>query len=156
MKIAVPVWNDRVSPVFDTSRHLLVVELVDGEEVGREEHTVTDAFPPFRVRRLKELGVDLLICGAISNPVACLINAAGISLMPWVSGDVKDVLDAFNGARLSDPRFRMPGCRGWGRGARRGMRHAGRLGFGRRSGGFPGKRTRMEEERDEDSGNSDR
>ena len=147
MKVAVPVWNNRVSPVFDTSRHLLVVELVNGEEAGREEHTLANLFPPFRVRRLKELGVELLICGAISNPVALLIDSAGISLLPWVSGSVSEVLDAFKRERLSDSRYRMPGCR---RGARRGMRHAGGRGFGRGHGGRHG---RSKEGRNEDSSN---
>ena len=156
MKIAVPVWNDRVSPVFDTSGHLLVVELVDGEEVSRGEHAVTDTFPPFRVRRLKELGVELLICGAISNPVACLLDAAGISLMPWVIGDVNDVLDAYKRERLADSRYRMPGCRGRGRSPRRGMRHARRHGFGQGGGGFSGRWHDTEEGRDEDSGNIER
>lgn len=156
MKIAVPVWNNRVSPVFDTSRHFLVVEFVDGEETSREQHTMADIFPPFRVRRLKELDVELLICGAISNPVACLIDAAGIALMPWVSGDVADVLDAFSRERLSDSRYRMPGCRRWGRGFRRGARHSGGRGFGQGHGGRRGGWYEMKEERDEDSGNVDR
>lgn len=157
MKVAVPVWNNRVSPVFDTSRHLLVVEFVDGGLAGREEHAMDDIFPPFRVRRLKELGVELLICGAISNPVAHLVDAAGIAMVPWVSGDVDDVLDAFAGERLSDTRFRMPGCRGRGRAFRRGMRRAGRRGFGRGRGGRRGGwYDDTKEERDEDSRDSDR
>lgn len=156
MKVAVPVWNNRVSPVFDTSRHLLVVEYVEGEEASREQHTMADMFPPFRVRRLKEIGVRLLICGAISNPVALLVDAAGIALMPWVSGDVNDVLDAFNRERLSDSRYRMPGCRGRGRGWRRGMRHAAGRGFGRGQRRHSGGWYDAKEEGNEDSGNIDR
>jgi predicted Fe-Mo cluster-binding NifX family protein len=158
MKVAVPIWNDRVSPVFDTSKRLLVVEFVGGEEIGREEYALADLFPPLRVRRLKDIGVELLICGAVSNPVALLIDAAGIELVPWVSGSVSEVIDAFNREKLTDSRYRMPGCRGRGRGFRWGMRCAGARGFGhgRLRGGHRGGWQEIKEERDENSGNSDR
>jgi predicted Fe-Mo cluster-binding NifX family protein len=73
-----------------------------------------------RVRRLKETGADLLICGAISNMIGNLIEAEGICIIPWVSGGVEEVLDAFAHEDLTDARYRMPGCRGRGMGYRRG------------------------------------
>jgi len=36
MKVAIPIWNGRVSPVMDTACRLLVVDFADGREVSRE------------------------------------------------------------------------------------------------------------------------
>lgn len=71
-----------------------------------------ETFPPLRVKRLKELGVELLICGALSNSLACLIRGAGITLIPWVSGGTDDIIEAYGNGTLSDPKFMMPGCGG--------------------------------------------
>jgi predicted Fe-Mo cluster-binding NifX family protein len=131
MKVALSVWNNRVSPVFDASRHILIVEVVDGEEKSREEHSIEELFPPIRARRIKELGIDLLICGAISNPVACLIDSIGIRLLPWVSGEVEEVIDVFKRGELAQPRYLMPGCRGRGRRVGRGWIGGGRHKNGR-------------------------
>jgi predicted Fe-Mo cluster-binding NifX family protein len=75
-------------------------------EIG--EHS----FPTQRARRLTELEVNVLICGAISRPLAEMVSASGVVVIPWVSGPVEGVLRAYLTKRLSDSRWRMPGCRG--------------------------------------------
>jgi predicted Fe-Mo cluster-binding NifX family protein len=113
MRLAIPVWNDRVSPVFDTAGRVLLLDLADGIEQAR--HTVEVAqtsSPGERVKRLAELGVNVLVCGAISRPLASRLSAAGIVLIPWVSGALEEVLRAYLTDRLSDPCWRMPGCGG--------------------------------------------
>jgi predicted Fe-Mo cluster-binding NifX family protein len=119
MKIAIPIWQDRVSPVFDSAGLLLVVELADGAEVGRSEERLTEVLPPQRVARLKELSVDVLICGAVSRPLADMIASSGIALVPFISGESDVVLGAYLSNRLPSPQFMMPGC--WGRGPGRGF-----------------------------------
>jgi predicted Fe-Mo cluster-binding NifX family protein len=113
MRLAIPVWNDRVSPVFDTAGRVLLLDLADGIEHAR--HTIEvapTASPGERAKRLVELGVNVLACGAISRPLASCLSAAGIILIPWVSGALEEVLRAYLTDRLSDPCWRMPGCGG--------------------------------------------
>lgn len=113
MRVAIAVWNDRISPVFDTSSRLLLVDVEQGAERGRHIVEVgTDSFPTQRARRLTELEVNVLICGAISRVLAELVSASGVVVIPWVSGPVEGVLRAYLMRRLSDSRWRMPGCRG--------------------------------------------
>ena len=120
MRLAIPVWNDRVSPVFDTAGRLLLLDLADGVERGRQVVEVAQASSPAeRAKRLAELGVNVLVCGAISRPLAGCVSAAGIAIVPWVAGPVEEVLRAYLVGKLSEPRWRMPGC-----GARR-QRHRG-------------------------------
>jgi len=113
MRVAIAVWNDRISPVFDTSSRLLLVDVEQGAERDRRIVEVgADSFPMQRARRLTELEVNVLICGAISRVLVEMVSASGVVVVPWVSGPVEGVLRAYLTKRLSDSRWRMPGCRG--------------------------------------------
>jgi predicted Fe-Mo cluster-binding NifX family protein len=128
-RIAIPIWNGRVSPVFDAASRLLVVEVGPEGEYNRFETDVSDQFLPSKAMRLTGLEVDILICGAISRPLSSMVTTAGIRLIPWISGQVEEVLQAFLRGELPTPQFIMPGCTGqWHRGPDRGF---GR-GMGRR------------------------
>ena len=112
VRFAVPIWNDRVSPVFDTARRLVLVDIRQGKEQERQVVEIeADSFPARRARRLVELRVNVLVCGAISRPLAELVTMAGVMIVPWVTGQVDDVLRAYMAGRLGDSRWRMPGCR---------------------------------------------
>jgi predicted Fe-Mo cluster-binding NifX family protein len=113
MRVAIAVWNDRISPVFDTASRLLLIDVEQGVERGRRVVEMgADSFPTQRARLLTELEVNVLICGAISRVLAELVSASGVVVIPWVSGPVEGVLRAYLTKRLSDSRWRMPGCRG--------------------------------------------
>ena len=112
MKIALPVWNDRISPVFDTARRLLIVNVKNGKEESRTEMQITELHPPLRVRQLAETGAKVLICGAISRPLAAMIKTWDMAIVQWISGDVEEVLQAYFSGAFPEPRFLMPGCGG--------------------------------------------
>ncbi len=118
MKVAIAVWEDCVSSVLDFSQRLLVVEMNEAGEVSRSEITLTDQSPFVRLARLREFGVSVLICGAVSQPLASVATAQGIQLLPYVTGGVDDVLRAYRDGRLNLPEFRLVG---WWPGARRGF-----------------------------------
>ncbi len=111
MKIAVSIWGSRVSPVFDVARRLLLVDVEGANEVGREEIGIEETQPSLRAKRLAELGVSTLICGAISTPVETLVTSEGMRVVGHVCGPVEEVLSAFLAGRLGDA-FLMPGCCG--------------------------------------------
>ncbi len=121
MKLAVPVWQGRISPVFDVAGQLLLVELVDGREVVREERPLGDAAADQRAAKLAEYGVETLICAGISQPLEGMLADRGLRVIARVCGDVEDVLAAFLAGRLGEERFAMPGCCG----QRRRRRHGG-------------------------------
>ncbi|MDY6913167.1 MAG: NifB/NifX family molybdenum-iron cluster-binding protein [Planctomycetota bacterium] len=128
--MAIPVWAGRVSPVFDVARHLLVVDVADGRETARNEETLDEATFAQRTRHMTDLGVDVLICGAISGPLEMMLASAGLRVIPHTCGPVEDVLGAFIAGGLTEQTFLMPGCRGRRRRFRRGGR-GGRFGFNR-------------------------
>ncbi len=111
MKIAVTVWNDRISPVFDVARTILVLSAESGQLVQQGLETFTNDQPMSKVLKLAELGVTTLICGAISRPLADLVSARGIQLIPFVAGDIDEVIDAYQTGDLPSSDLVMPGCR---------------------------------------------
>ncbi|MBW2056480.1 MAG: NifB/NifX family molybdenum-iron cluster-binding protein [Deltaproteobacteria bacterium] len=125
MKIAIPEYEGRVSPVFDACQKVLVFETDGGgvaTAVGSEDWSYLP--PAVRANRLREAGIEVLLCGGISGWLARLVEAMGIRLIPWLAGDVDQVVDAFIAGRLPQRSFAMPGSwgKGWGwRFRRRGM-----------------------------------
>jgi len=122
MKTAIPIWENRVSPVFDTAQKVLLCDIREGVVSGRREEGLASGFPKRRVSQLAEMGVNVLICGAISRSLANMVAAAEIQVIPFVAGDVDDVIRAFVDGRLAGPAFLMPGCCGRRRRLRGGRR----------------------------------
>ena len=123
MKVAVPVFRSRISPVFDVAHLCLLVSLENGNEAERKEVALRGKLPLERVAVLKEAGVHVLICGGITGTTRFLAETAGMRVLAGVAGDVEGVIRAFQERALDQPCFRMPGCRRqrWkgGRGGRR-------------------------------------
>ena len=114
MRIAVPIWEDRISPVLDTASRLLIIEVEKQHEASRFETTLDEQDLYRRCFRIQNLGVDLLICGAISRPYFRRLMATGIDIISGISGQLEDVLKAYLKGTLSHSRFSMPGCSGDG------------------------------------------
>jgi predicted Fe-Mo cluster-binding NifX family protein len=122
MKTAFAYWDNRIAPVFDIARQIHVVEAESGRIVAETEEALADDLPVQKVIRLAELGVGTLVCGAISKPMHEMVAAYGIEAIPFVAGDLREVIQAWLSGNLERDTFAMPGCCGRGRGRRRGMR----------------------------------
>lgn len=110
MKVAIPTWDDRISPVFDAAKHLLVVDFQDDVETARSETLIEGTGLPGRAKRLADLGVSVLICGAISLPLEQMLSSAGVKVIPHTCGPTEEVLRAFVAGKLTERAFLMPGC----------------------------------------------
>ena len=121
MKIAIPHWQSRVSPVCDEARHFLVVHVTDDLEVSRSQFEMTLPGTDLigRATQLLDWGVNTVICGAISQGLDTMLLGVGIEVIAQVCGNVEDVLQAFQRGMLEQDRFALPGC---ARRRRRGQR----------------------------------
>ena len=108
MKVAITVWENRISPVFDSARMMLLVDIENGEVTSRCDEALDNEQPLFRADKLSHLGVNVLICGAISKLIASLIENRGIRIIPFIVGDAEKVLDAYLKDLLDAPSFQMP------------------------------------------------
>ncbi len=59
---------------------------------------------------MPEHNVDILVCGAISNVYARMIEAQGIELIAFISGEFLDVFNAYLNGTIT-VNYSMPGCR---------------------------------------------
>lgn len=108
---------------MDTACRLLIAETVDGREVARKIIDVPHASPVHRASFISELGIDILICGAISHQFAQMLTALGINTKPWFRGTIDEVIAAYLKGVLQNDNFLMPGC-----GRRRNRERARRCG----------------------------
>jgi predicted Fe-Mo cluster-binding NifX family protein len=111
MRVALTVWEGRISPVFDVSRQALIVTIENGAATGRHNESIEAPTAHLKIARLVELGVHVLICGAISEPLQYELVLRGIKVFGFVAGDLEDVLRAFLVGRLVGSSLAMPGCR---------------------------------------------
>ena len=110
MKVALTVWQNRISPLFDSASRLLVVDFDNRRIVGRHRVIFDNESAAARASTLSALGVDILICGAISDSFVNSIKTHHIDIISFVSGNIDDVIEAYGSGTLGNEKFRMPGC----------------------------------------------
>lgn len=110
MKTAFTVWNDRIAPLFDVAGKIHVVESKAGTITAHTRVCFDDPLPALKVRRLADLGVQMLVCGAISRSARNMVTAYGIELVAYINGDLDTVIKAWQHDQLRTDVLRMPGC----------------------------------------------
>jgi predicted Fe-Mo cluster-binding NifX family protein len=110
MRIAIPIWEDKISPVLDTASRLLIVEIEDQNVASRFEIYLDEQDMSRRCFRIRGMDVDILICGAISHHFARMLVGSGIDVIPEISGQTEEVLKAYLQGDLFNSKFLMPGC----------------------------------------------
>ena len=110
-KTAFSYWNRRIAPVFDIAQRLRVLEIESGRIIRETEETLRGELPVQKAQYLTESGIGPLVCGAISTPLSELMVACGIRVIPFVAGDVGEVIAAWCHGDLDSRHFDMPGCR---------------------------------------------
>lgn len=137
MKAALTVWDGRISPVLDVSREALLLTIEQGAVAAQSLVNLETPTPLLKMDRLFELGVETLICGAISEPLRHELTTRGMTVIGFVAGEIDEVVTAFLAGRLPTPALAMPGCCGrqnrFRSGAGRGGRGWGGCGRTRRS-----------------------
>jgi predicted Fe-Mo cluster-binding NifX family protein len=112
MRTGFTYWDNRIASVFDTARQLLIIVTDSGRIINEIEESLPEALTVQKPLRLVELGIGTLVCGAISRPVHELITAYGVEVIPFVAGDLREVIQAWLRGNLMRDAFAMPGCRG--------------------------------------------
>ena len=109
MRIAIPVWGDKISPVLDTAPKLLVIENESQKESTRFETFLMEQNISRRCAFIRGLNIDVLICGAVSRQMSGMLTASGIKVISEISGSVEAILDAYFQGTLLQSGFFMPG-----------------------------------------------
>lgn len=105
------VWGGRVSPVLDVSSRALVLTVLDGRVSERTDLALPEPGSA-KLAALAGRGVRTLLCGAVSRAIAFQVEAFGLKLVPFLAGDVEEVIAAYLAGQLPSPALSMPGCHG--------------------------------------------
>jgi predicted Fe-Mo cluster-binding NifX family protein len=121
--VAATVWEGRISPLFEVSERALLLTVHDGSPVERSEVALPRGGGEVKLSFLRGLGVDTVLCGAISRTLAERADALHLRVVPFLAGEVEEVMSAHLRDRLPSKRLTMPGWRssmwqGGGRGRR--------------------------------------
>lgn len=95
MKVAIPMFNSRVSPSFDFASNVLVATVENKSVLHKEKCSLINLNPIRRSALLRQQGVNVLICGGISDFTARLLMGNGIKVIPMVTGEAEEVLGRF-------------------------------------------------------------
>ncbi len=125
MKVALPVWHGRISPVFDVAGNLLVADVVDGAIREQYITPLQPAGPQERAKQMAKMAISVLVCGAVSRTFEAPLRSAGISVIAHHCGEAEQVLAAYVQGQLAQDVFAMPGCPGRRRRLRRQQRRRG-------------------------------
>lgn len=110
MRIAIPHWQNQISPVLDVAGTLLVVDVDRGSIICRKNVAIEGGNPQTRARFVVKTAVNLLICGAISKSLERALVRSGIDVIANTCGDTEQVLAAFLMGQLEQKKYLMPGC----------------------------------------------
>lgn len=109
MKIAVPQWQNRVSPVLDEAGTFTVMEISEEGKQKRLEISLSSIDLPERMTFLYRFGVDGVICGAVSQSLKNILDSLHIEVISHICGEIDDILDAFVRGKLEESEYFQPG-----------------------------------------------
>jgi predicted Fe-Mo cluster-binding NifX family protein len=105
MRIAVTRWGERISPLFETAARLAIVAIDPAGAHMRFEAGMDGMDTGERIRLLRGLAIDLLICGAVARDTRARLAAAGIAVAGDVCGNWETALTAFLDGRLDGDHY---------------------------------------------------
>jgi len=110
MKLLIPVWNNRVAPVFDSAVELVRIES-NGDSWRIVDRIPLEGSPQQKVASIGLMEADVLICGAIPWRFERVLNELGLQVIPFIAGELDIVVSAMVAGELeNNPIFSMPGC----------------------------------------------
>ena len=108
-RIAIPVFQERISPVLDACARLLVVDIDNGKEIQRTDVSLTKMSRRERTEAISRWNIDTIICGGVSELMCSYIAGRGVRLISGIAGELEKIIDAYIDDRLDQKCFLMPG-----------------------------------------------
>jgi predicted Fe-Mo cluster-binding NifX family protein len=101
MKVAIPVFLDRISPRLDCARKLLVLEVEKDRILEKKELDISHWPPDKKIFYLREMGIKELICGGLRLQDRGGLRRFGIQVTSPLYGEVEAIIEAYINGNLS-------------------------------------------------------
>lgn len=92
VKIAISCFGDEIAPCFSATRRFRVWKLGPLSKIDCSELTVEEPGSLARIRLLKQLGVNVLICNGIEEQARQLLETSGCHVVENVTGSATESL----------------------------------------------------------------
>jgi predicted Fe-Mo cluster-binding NifX family protein len=110
-RVAIPVFESRVSPVLDSCRRIVVVDIEGGCEIRRQEIVLKKMSIHERLEVIARWGIKKIICAGVSDIMCKFLASKNVAIISGIAGELEKIIDAYICNRLDEPCFLMPGKR---------------------------------------------
>jgi predicted Fe-Mo cluster-binding NifX family protein len=110
-RVAIPVFESRVSPVLDSCQRMVVVDIEKGCEIRRQELNLDKMSIHERIEVMARWGIRKIICAGVSDIMCRFLAGKNIALVSGIAGELEKIINAYICNRLDDACFLMPGKR---------------------------------------------
>jgi len=100
IKIAIPLFGNRISPRFDFSPEVWIITVENGEVVNQKKIPMTNLNLPQRLDQLTSNRVNQVICGGIDGFCLNQLGTKGISVLHNIAGEAEVIFNLFLKGRL--------------------------------------------------------
>ena len=100
MKIAIPLFDTRISPRFGYAQTMLIAEIAGNSIISRDIININNATWRERIKKLVEMGIDTLICGGINMFAVEELHHIGMNVYTCVTGEADDALECLKNGEL--------------------------------------------------------
>lgn len=113
MKIAIPLFENRISPRLDCARKVLLVDVAEKDRrvVFSEERVLPSDGMGENSDFYGVNDIAVVICGGISVELEDFLLKNGIRVISWVTGEAQKALDFFLQGKLVSGAMLCPGMR---------------------------------------------
>ena len=112
-RVAIPVFESRVSPVLDSCHRMVVVDIEKGREMSRQELNLEKMSIHERIEVMARWGIRKIICAGVSDIMCRFLAGKNIALVSGIAGELEKIINAYICNRLDDACFIMPGMASW-------------------------------------------
>ncbi|MBI4763292.1 MAG: hypothetical protein HY787_01630 [Deltaproteobacteria bacterium] len=103
MKVAIPIFLNRISPRLDCARKLLILEVEKDRLVNKRELDISQWPPDEKVIYLNKMGISQLICGGIRLEDRSGLHRFGIQVASPLYGEVETIIKEYLNGKLNVP-----------------------------------------------------
>jgi predicted Fe-Mo cluster-binding NifX family protein len=113
MKIAIPLFENRISPRLDCAKKflLLKVEEKDKKVISSKETEIKTSDTGENIEFYVSNEIDVVICGGISIEMQAFLVKHEVRVISWVTGEAHKALDLFIESKLVSGAMLCPGMK---------------------------------------------
>ena len=108
MSLTLAAYDNLIASLLETANRFVVLDMAINITSLKRIVAISDFALPYLMQLLHSNHITILICEAINGCMYHTISAMGIRVIPWVTGNVDDIISAFKNNSLQQ--WVMPGC----------------------------------------------